>query len=64
MKIRRSEAQPPVGDQSFEVAGGAAELASVGLDGLAHAGPWAVLVGLFALAIAPVLWLRRRRASS
>jgi hypothetical protein len=64
MKTKRSHARLPPGDQSFEAAGGAAELASVGLDGLAHAGPWAIVIGLLALAVAPVLWLRRRRAGA
>ncbi|HEX2782747.1 MAG TPA: hypothetical protein VHN36_04120 [Ilumatobacteraceae bacterium] len=64
MSTKRTEMQQPVGDQSFEVAGGAAEVVGLGLDGLAHVGPLAVLVGALALVMAPVLWLRRRCSRS
>lgn len=50
------------GDVSAEAVGGAAELASVGLDGMAHLGPAAIVVGLVAVVMAPVLWLLRRRS--
>jgi hypothetical protein len=55
---------PPPGDQSFEAVGGAAELAGLGLDGLSHAGPLAILVGLVAIVVAKLLWFSRRRAHS
>jgi hypothetical protein len=64
MTTKRSEKHQPVGDQSFEVAGGAAEVVGLGLDGLAHVGPLALFVGALALVMAPVLWLRRRRTRS
>jgi hypothetical protein len=54
----------PPGDQSFETVGGAAELAGVGLEGLSHAGPLALLVGLVAIVVTKFVWFRRRRAHS
>jgi hypothetical protein len=59
--VSRSK-RPTGGDESFEAVGGAAELAGVGLDGLEHLGPLALVVGLIAAVMAPVLWLLRRRS--
>jgi hypothetical protein len=39
MKTKRRDGPPPVGDQSFEAVGGAAELAGAGLNSVTHAGP-------------------------
>lgn len=64
MKTKRTGVEDPAVDQSFETIGGAVEAASLGMDGLAHLGPLAVVLGLVALAATPVLWLRRRRVSS
>ena len=50
-------------DGAFEAVGGAAEVLGVGLEGLAHAGPLAVILALVALVAAPVGWLLRRRTS-
>jgi hypothetical protein len=61
MSTERRDDPRAVGDQSFEVAGGAAEAASFGLDGLSHAGPLAVIVGLMlALVMVPLVRFRRR----
>jgi hypothetical protein len=60
--LNHSKARATGGDVSAEAVGGAAELASVGLDGLEHLGPAAIVVGLIAVVMAPLLWLRRRRA--
>ncbi len=64
MTTNHSDKHRVVGDQSFEVAGGAAESVSLGVEALSHAGPAALLIGAFALLMAPVVWLRRRRANS
>jgi hypothetical protein len=58
--LNHAKARATGGEVSAEAVGGAAELASVGLDGLAHLGPAAIVVGLIAIVMAPVLWLRRR----
>ncbi len=60
--LNHAKAHAAGGDVSAEAVGGAAELASVGLYGLEHLGPAAIVVGLIAVVMAPLLWLRRRRA--
>jgi hypothetical protein len=61
MTSERDHQSRVVKDQSFEAAGGAAEVIGLGLDGLSHAGPLALIVGLLAVVVvAPVVWLRRR----
>lgn len=51
----------PAVDQSFEVTGGAAEATSAAIEGLSHAGPFALIAGVIALVGIPVAWLLRRR---
>jgi L-serine deaminase len=63
MTTDRDEDAAAHGSAAAEAMGGAAEVLGVGLEGLAHAGPLAVIVALVALIAAPIGWLVRRRTS-